>query len=522
MAALVPVALAALPPIHDYPSHLARIFVMHDLLTERRFAAFYTLHPAVIPNLAMDAVVLALERLGVPVEAAGRIFIALVILGMGFGTIAVHRRLFGRMSPVPALAFAFAYNPILMFGFMNYLFGLAVALFGFAFWLRARDHGRGQPFGWRLALGLLGWSVVAFFCHLMAVGLLLGLIGAHELDRLCRPQDGLAWAARLAVAGRAALVMAPSLAAVAALYLAAPLAGTVATRPAEWSPAMLASELPYRVHALLHPHDAYNAALDHVLAASMVAAVLLALLRGRLRIARPMLLPIATLAVACLVLPDQWAGTSFIAYRLPIFVLLLTVASVDIVPTRLPSVPTASRGRRQAVLALLVGGFVVARSASAADAWQAGSRFYQPILAAMARLPPGARIYSTILYRGSLLSALQLPWSHLASMATIRAGLFSADLFADPAQNLLVPTPAYEPLARLAPLGFAATPGMLPDFDHDAFAPARLARFDYALIEHPEFYPGGIPAGLRVLARSQGAVLFAIDHASGGQPGTPP
>jgi hypothetical protein len=59
-AALVslPMVLSRVPPLYDYPSHLARVDIIHDLLTTGRFAPMYTLHPAVIPNLGIDAFVL--------------------------------------------------------------------------------------------------------------------------------------------------------------------------------------------------------------------------------------------------------------------------------------------------------------------------------------------------------------------------------------------------------------------------------------------------------------------------------
>src|ERR1700724_2046076 len=67
----VPIFSAVLPPLFDYPNHLARFWL---LLTGGN--AFYAVHWAPLPNLAGDLIVPLLARL-LPLEIAGKLFLVL-------------------------------------------------------------------------------------------------------------------------------------------------------------------------------------------------------------------------------------------------------------------------------------------------------------------------------------------------------------------------------------------------------------------------------------------------------------
>ena len=89
--ALAPIALNSVPPLGDYPGHLARVFVLHQLLHGAGFADMFRIHWAIVPNLAIDGVVLGLMELGVPVEIAGRLFLGATVALLGTGVVALHR-----------------------------------------------------------------------------------------------------------------------------------------------------------------------------------------------------------------------------------------------------------------------------------------------------------------------------------------------------------------------------------------------------------------------------------------------
>lgn len=97
---------------------------------------YYEIHWDLLPNLSMDVVVPPLTRF-MSVERAGKVFIALTFALLAGGTMALHAALHRRLSPWPLLAF-FLYNSVFLWGFLNYLFGLGLALFACALWVRLR------------------------------------------------------------------------------------------------------------------------------------------------------------------------------------------------------------------------------------------------------------------------------------------------------------------------------------------------------------------------------------------------
>ena len=125
----VPVFSTVLPPLVDYPNHLAR---MHLLTVGGD--AFYAVRWAALPNIAEDLIVPPLARL-VPVDIAAKLFLIMIFALTAGGAIWLNRVASGCWRFWPLLAFLFLYNRIFLWGFLNYLFGLGVALCGAASWL---------------------------------------------------------------------------------------------------------------------------------------------------------------------------------------------------------------------------------------------------------------------------------------------------------------------------------------------------------------------------------------------------
>ena len=153
--ASVPIFSTVLPPLVDYPNHLAR---MH-LLAEGG-NAFYAVHWAPLPNLAADLIVPALMRV-MPLMLAGKVFLALIFALIAGGVVWLNRLVAGAWRVWPLLAFLFLYNRILLWGFINDLFGLGVALCGLALWLALERRAT-----WlRIAVSSLA-AICCYFSHL--------------------------------------------------------------------------------------------------------------------------------------------------------------------------------------------------------------------------------------------------------------------------------------------------------------------------------------------------------------------
>jgi len=175
VTALVPLLIVDVPPLVDYPNHLARLHVIATVSTDPSIAANYRVAWHAMPNLALEAVTWPFLGL-LPVEWLGRLFIALTFALLAGGTVWLHRLLHGRVGLWPAAAWLFLYNHLLIMGFLGYLFALGATLVLFAAWIAAEC--------WPLRRRLAVFPVAAFalfFGHLFALAVYGVCVAAYEL-----------------------------------------------------------------------------------------------------------------------------------------------------------------------------------------------------------------------------------------------------------------------------------------------------------------------------------------------------
>ncbi len=72
---VLPLLATGIPPLVDYPNHLARFAVLTAAGADPALDRLFTVHWAFYPNLATDLLVPPLARL-MPLEAAGRVMVA--------------------------------------------------------------------------------------------------------------------------------------------------------------------------------------------------------------------------------------------------------------------------------------------------------------------------------------------------------------------------------------------------------------------------------------------------------------
>src|SRR3954468_12232617 len=87
---LLPLLLAPLPPLTDYPNHLARLGILRDVLSGGPASPWYELSSLAVPNLLSDVVILLLAQL-VSLEQAARIVLGLALLLPLLGVAALQR-----------------------------------------------------------------------------------------------------------------------------------------------------------------------------------------------------------------------------------------------------------------------------------------------------------------------------------------------------------------------------------------------------------------------------------------------
>lgn len=163
---IAPLFLFHSVPGVDTPNHLARLQVLATLHERPALQDFYRINFVVLPNLAIDLLitpVLMLTKINALVLM--KIFIANTIGLMGFGFAWVNREMTGKWSAYGLFGLCFAYSYILAFGFINYLFGIALGLICFAVCLRLDPKPLTQNVFLAIAAPLLALN------HLMAFGL---------------------------------------------------------------------------------------------------------------------------------------------------------------------------------------------------------------------------------------------------------------------------------------------------------------------------------------------------------------
>src|SRR6202163_715609 len=165
VAVSIPIITHPLPPLSDYINHLATAHVIDAIGNDPDLERFYRIEWQPIPNLMMDLMVPVLHRF-MDIYLAGQIFTIAIFVAILSGTLALNRALCGRWSALPLVASPLLYNGVLLVGVMTYLFGIGLALWGFAVWIVLRE----RPWPWRLAVSTL-FVLALFFCHLFALGL---------------------------------------------------------------------------------------------------------------------------------------------------------------------------------------------------------------------------------------------------------------------------------------------------------------------------------------------------------------
>jgi hypothetical protein len=483
LVACLPILLNPVPPLNDYPGHLSRIHVLAELGRSPVFGRDFAFNPVIVPNLAMDGFVLALVALGIPIEIAGRIFLALIVLLTGTGVVALHRALFRRRALWPLAAFAFVYGETMFYGFANYLFGVGLLLWGAAAWCLMAQRPLRQSAG-----VLFGFLMLLFFCHLLTMLVLAGLVLGYEASRVV-------WVDRAGrgVALRRMVVILALLLPPLGLLSLAPLL-QVETVPFldRLLPQLRLDALSWRLRGLPNFARGYDGLTDILSLGGLAVAVLAGLGTRALAVFWRLVLPLVGLAALYLIVPDAWYGTLYLPDRLPLVLFMVALALTDIaVPSR----------AGVALLGSLVVGLVLGRTAIVERAWAAANAAYAPFLAALDRVPAGARIYTVLAYAGDFGAMVRPPWGGLANYAVIRRDALSYAVTVNDTQNLLAWQPATAERVKLWPGNYRAD--LASTERHAGFDPypaPLIAAADYVLVINEELMPRRPPEALSLIA----------------------
>ena len=192
-AALATLSSADVLPFYDYYLWLFQGHVVGTLLFGAAgtpgLGQAYALSPVPVPNLAAP-VAIGLLNAWLPVETAGRVVVALTVVGFAAGFAFLARTVQGRPTWVEFAGVPWAFGFFLAKGYLSYLDGLALAFVVVALLHRAtsRPDGPGAPtYG---VLAVLGAAL--YLAHLLAwsIGVLAVVAHAVLLHRRGRSGQG--------------------------------------------------------------------------------------------------------------------------------------------------------------------------------------------------------------------------------------------------------------------------------------------------------------------------------------------
>jgi len=502
-AVLFPMFAVEVVPLADLPNHMARIHVLAHIDEDPALAAHYRVNWAMQPNLAVDLLLRPLAE-QFPALELGRWFAALTVLTLVGGTLALHRVLHGRLGLWPAAALLFVYNHALIWGFLNFLFGVGVALGLLAAWI-ATD-GRA---GWRRIVAFSLACIGLYFVHLMSLGLYATMVGAWELGRLAGAEGGRRLLRTWAPAG---LQFIP-----AALLFLATLPQSPGPSEFEWGTAAM------RLRGFWSPVLTNVGPTDALVGVAIVAILLCGLAFDWFRPAPGARLPLLCLAGLALVAPfwtyGRFGGVWGLDVRLWIAAALVAVGGLHFTG----SVRTAH------VLGTVGLVLLSLRLYQIQDHWRIYDGQIREFRGAAKVIEPGSRVLHvqersqpTAGDPGSFPEF----YNHLSTFLVIDRSAFVPLLFTDPRKqpvvaapiNDAIDTPVGWPLTR-GELRAWADPSVFDWFDGETEVGDQRRygfmwqdRFDYVVVVHqPDRAPGNpLPALLEPLVGGSYFTIYRV------------
>ena len=445
MIALVPIMTVIVPPLGDFPNHLARMYILHDGGQSRYLAEYYRIEWSILPNLAMDVIVPSLLSV-LSIWTAGKLFLVLT-LGLDItGVIALHRAMFGRLTPWPLLGFLLLYNQVVLVGFVNFLFGVGLAFWVAAFWAGLRRH---RPF-LAVAVTMLLASLV-FFAHIEALLFLGILLLGIELAGLTR-------ANAISRALALGLVFVPA----AVLFL-------------NWHTVThhnLGFRAPWqKLVYLFWIFDNYHKPFDLACALIYIGFFIIGLATGFLRAIAPLKYWFGIAIVAFIASPDTAFGGASADIRLPLFIAMLPIVG---------TAPGARAGMRFLVATGTIAALMFGvRMMLLEQVWQKARVLYDADMATLSMLPQGAKLAGSFDWSPTADIRADIPQFHVPMLAVPLREAFVPTVFAYQGLQPLAITQAYADLPAMAPTEIIWAAFV----KNDATAKARIApvlsRYDY-------------------------------------------
>ena len=398
LLAAVPLLWPPVPPLVDLPGHMGRYAVQLDPASPI-LSQWYAFRWQLIGNAGVDLLIVPLSQVFGLELGVKLIVLAIPVLTV-VGLLWIATEIHGRVPPTTLFALPLAYGHPFVFGFVNFSLGMALALLGFALWLRITRR-PGGAVARSILFALIACTV--WLAHTFAWGVLGLLCGSAEFVRRREAGESVAEAALRTV--------------VACLPMALPLLpmlfwrSQVASQTDDWF------NIVAKLHYLMRTFRDRWQLVDLASLAIVFGVILVAIRHPQLRYARRLALATALLVAAFVLLPRIIFGSAYADMRLLPFIFAIALVAIG---------PVGASRRTLGILAAIGVTFFVARTAATAASFATVSARWEAALGALDHVPRGSRLVSFTRW------PCGRPWTsdrleHVPALAIVRRHAFSND-----------------------------------------------------------------------------------------------
>jgi hypothetical protein len=489
VASFLPVLLTPIPAMVDYPNHLARMYILSQNGTPDA-NPYYEVAWALYPNLAMDLLIPRMARL-IGVENAARLFLLLSQFLIVGGALALERVVKGRVQLAGFAALMVLYCLPFTWGFLNFEFGLGVALWCLAGYLMLVER------AWPLRFAVNAVFVAALFtAHFFALGVYGATLGLYEL-----------WRASDRNASYREVVLRLVMLAIPVVMLFAVMqwtAGSIGSDGTIWA-FEFKPVWPFRIM------NGYNMTVSAASGLALMASLYFAARRGVLKLDPPGIWLAIGFACLYLAIPSSLLGTSFADLRVvPAAALILPAFSSLSLPSR--------RWTMAALTA--VTGITLANLAVVYVVWLSYRADYAAIVASFHKIDRGSRVLVGGSGEGDdppFRDLTQYPMFYAPTLAVHYANAFVPDLFTAvgkqpvqaraSVQRLAIPYGGPMPMRVLTAIATGPISADLPSFIRTWYRD-----YDYLYVIGPHV-ANPLPSLLEEVDSSARFVLYKIRRA---------
>jgi hypothetical protein len=409
LIALVPLLLPTVPPLTDLPEHMGRYRIMMADASDPLRRDYFSFEWAFIANLGVDLLIIPMSAL-FGIELGVKLIVMGIVALTASGILWIAHEAHGRVPPTAIFALPLAYSFPFLWGFVNFLLSMALALNAFALWLRLGRQGR---LTLRHAL-FVPIGIILTTAHIFGWAVLCLLALAAETVRV--RDGGNSILMSIWRGGWRCVSLAPPI-----LLLVLWRSGDARGANADWFD--WHAKYVYLLSALRNTWMAVDLASVYLL----TGLVALGLIGLWLRVSRTIGIATLLLIIAYVLLPRLLLGSAYADMRLAPYLFLVGVVALTL--------RSASRSQA-ALVASLATAFFVGRMALLTNSFAAQSRANEHQLEALEHVKPGSRVFVQVALRCTAYWTTSR-MDHLGAMAIVRRGAFANGQWTDPGAQLV-------------------------------------------------------------------------------------